>query len=72
MSRFELYGGNECRKCKYFVRAADDKWETPRCLLPTNMYQNWLGVAFKRRPDDINWDRKCDHWKEKKKDGIKS
>ena len=65
MSRFELYGGVECRTCKYFVRGCDDPCETPRCTRTDNTYRNWLGLMYKRRPDDINWDHKCKEYKPK-------
>ena len=65
MSRFELYGSVECGGCKYYVRGIDDSCETPRCKFPDNMYKNWLGIAYKRRPDDLNWDYRCTNFKEK-------
>lgn len=59
MSRFELYGGNRCTKCINFVPAQDDMCETPRCNFGDNVGQCWYGKMWKRRPDDINWDRRC-------------
>ena len=65
MSRFELYGGNDCGNCVYFVRADNDKWQTPRCTHESNMYDNWLGVAFHKRPEAINMYKRCPNYEER-------
>lgn len=65
MSRFQLYGGNYCEKCSRYIRADDDSCQTARCTHETNMYKNWLGVAYHDKPDYINWNLKCKYYKEK-------
>lgn len=64
MSRFELYGGNRCEKCHWYTPASQDSASTPRCYHPSNTHLIWCGQAFFKRPEAINWNLRCEDYKE--------
>jgi hypothetical protein len=64
MSRFQLYGGIDCHKCAYYGKARLN--EHMRCRHPSNCAsKNWLGPIYMERPEYLNWNKKCENYKEK-------
>lgn len=63
MSRFDLYGGNYCRKCKWYGPVGTDGPHA-RCHYPENLRTNWLGIIYIKHPDELNWNRRCGWYEE--------
>lgn len=67
MSRFDLYGGHKCGKCKHYRKSAT--CPTMRCDFPGNLRDSYIGVVYLKHPDHINWNYKCPNYKEEEEDG---
>lgn len=63
MSRFDLYGGILCENCEYYRKSR--LYPRMRCDHKDNTHDGRLGTVYMRQPDDINWNHKCDKFKEK-------
>lgn len=65
MSRFDLYGGVNCGGCRYYRKST--KCPVYRCDYADNIKRhNWMGPVYTQRPDDINWNKKCQWFKANK------
>jgi hypothetical protein len=66
MSRFELYGGINCTKCEWYGPECEQKVPVSRCFHPDNWRTDYIwGQIFFKRPDDINWNKRCQKYKSK-------
>ena len=50
-----------CKGCRFYIIEGI----SVRCTKEDNMYNNWLGVMFKKHPDELNLRGNCEDYEEK-------
>jgi len=51
----------KCVECKFYTIEGISQ----RCTKEDNTYNNWLGVMFKKHPDELNLRGNCEDYEEK-------